>query len=123
MTQRELRASVGVRAHDTLLALVDARRISRRETPGGFLYLSASPRRAAQQLKKHEEVLATRAPPPMELPAQVLIAILLEVVRAARCRVDAARIVSRLADQQIGVTEDQVEQTLGRLGIKKKRAP
>ena len=53
----------------------------------------------------------------------MLIAILLEVVRAARCRVDAARIVSRLADQQIGVTEDQVEQTLGRLGIKKKRAP
>jgi hypothetical protein len=121
-THDELRAIVKVRAQYALLELVNAQRISRHRLPAEYLYLSGTPSRAAKQLAAREVMQSRSALSPPVLPASVVIAILLEVIQMARVRINAAEIVTRLGARKVGVTEEQVEETLKRFGIAKKGA-
>jgi len=121
-THEELRGLVRVRAHYALLELVNARRISRHQLPGQYLYLSANRKRASRQAAEREHMLAGGKPPP-ELPTPVVISILLEVIYFADVQVDPSDIAARLRVKGTEVSAEQVEQTLERFGIAKKGAP
>jgi hypothetical protein len=106
---------------NALLALVNANRISRHALPGEYLYLSAGRERAAHQLATRQGMQPSGAVAP-PLPKPVIISILLEVIHFADVQIDPTGIARRLRNKGIDVSEEQVEQTLDRFGIAKKRA-
>jgi hypothetical protein len=117
-THSELHVRLQVRVHNTLLDLVEDRRIGRETVPGHYLYVSANPARAQSQFLLRQQRSAEPAPPP-ESPAVVVIEVLLDLVRSAGVRPDADPVAARLAARGLAVTADQVEAIFSRYGLKK----
>jgi len=118
-THPELHARLHVRVHNTLLDLVEGRRIGRETWRGHYLYLSANPARAESQLSLRQQPPAGLVPPLPEPPAAVVIEVLLALVHSARVRPDAGRVAERLAVRGLPVTVEQVEAIFSRYGLKK----
>jgi len=118
-THPELHARLHVRVHNTLLDLVEGRRIGRETWRGHYLYLSANPARAESQLSLRQQPPAGLVPPLPEPPAAVVIEVLLALVHSARVRPDADRVAERLAVRGLPVTVEQVEAIFSRYGLKK----
>jgi hypothetical protein len=118
-THPELRARLQVRVHNTLLDLVQGRRIGRATWRGNHLYLSATPARAASQFRLRQQQAARLAPPLPEPPTAVVIEVLLDLVHSARLRPDAAQVAQRLAARGLPVTVDQVQAIFSRYELKK----
>jgi len=118
-THPELHTRLQVRVHNTLLDLVQDRRIGRETWKGQYLYLSAMPARAAAQLSLRQQQPAGLAPPRPEPPTAVIIEVLLDLVHSAKLRPDAEQVAQRLAARGLPVTIDQVEAIFSRYGLKK----
>jgi hypothetical protein len=118
-THPELHARLQVRVHNTLLDLVEGRRIGRETMRGHYLYVSANPARAESQLILRQRQPAGHVQSPPESPAAVVIEVLLDLVQSARVRPDAAGVAERLAARGLPVTVDQVESIFSRYGLKK----
>lgn len=118
-THPELHARLQVRVHNTLLDLVEGRRIGRETWRGHYLYVSAAPARAASQLSLRQQQPAELGPPLPEPPPAVVIEVLLDLVHSARLRPDAERVAERLTARGFPVTVDQVEAIFSRYGLKK----
>jgi len=118
-THAELHVRLQVRVHNTLLDLVEDRRIGRETLRGHYLYVSANPARAPSQfiLRQQQSAEPVQAPP--ESPAVVVIEVLLDLVRSAGVRPDAGPVAARLAARGLAVTADQVEAIFSRYGLKK----
>jgi len=121
-TQGELRRLVMVRVQETLLALVNTRRIRRKLFPAEYLYFSMDQERASQQLSRRKQIQEETALAEIELPLPLVVEILLEIVYASRAIVDPARIATRLRERGINVSAEDVKRTLERYGIAKKGA-
>jgi len=118
-THPELHARLQVRVHNTLLDLVQGRRIGRETIPGHYLYVSANPARAESQLRLRQQPAAGLAPPLPEPPTAVVIEVLLDLVHRAQLRPDANPVAQRLAARGLPVTVEQVEAIFSRYGLKK----
>ena len=118
-THHELHARLQVRVHNTLLDLVEGRRIGRETMRGHYLYVSANPARAAPQLILRQQQPAGLGQPLPEPPAAVVIEVLLDLVQSARVRPDADRVTERLAARGLPVTVEQVDAIFSRYGLKK----
>lgn len=118
-THAELHLSLQVRVHNTLLDLVEAKRIGRETLRGHYLYVSANPARAQSQFILRQQHSAELVWQPPEPPAVVVIEVLLDLVKSARVRPDAAPVAARLAARGLAVTVDQVEAIFSRYGLKK----
>jgi hypothetical protein len=118
-THSELHLSLQVRVHNTLLDLVEAKRIGRETLRGPYLYVSANPARAQSQFILRQQHSAELVWQPPEPPAVVVIEVLLDLVKSARVRPDAAQVAARLAARGLAVTVDQVEAIFSRYGLKK----
>lgn len=117
-THPELHARLQVRVHNTLLDLAQGRRIGRETWSGHYLYVSATPARAAAQLRLRQQQPAGLGPPP-EPPPAVVIEVLLDLVHSARVRPAADRVAERLAARGLPVTVEQVEAIFSRYELKK----
>jgi hypothetical protein len=119
-THPELYARLQVRVHNTLLDLVEGRRIGRETMRGHYLYVSANPARAESQLILRQQQQAGLLPPPLpEPPTEVVIEVLLDLVQSARLRPDADRVTERLAARGLPVTVEQIQAIFSRYGLKK----
>ncbi len=118
-THPELHARLHVRVHNTLLDLVEGGRIGRQTWRGHYLYLSATPARAASQLSRRRQQPAELGPPLPEPPTAVVIEVLLDLVHSARVQPDADRVAERLAARGLPVTVDQVQAIFSRYELKK----
>jgi len=118
-THSELHVRLQVRVHNTLLDLVEDRRIGRETLRGHYLYVSANPARAQSQFILRQQHSAELVWQPPEPPAVVVIEVLLDLVKSARVRPDAAQVAARLAARGLAVTVDQVEAIFSRYGLKK----
>jgi hypothetical protein len=117
-THSELHVRLQVRVHNTLLDLVEDRRIGRETLRGHYLYVSADSKRAESQMMQRQQQSAEPAVP-TDVPAPVVIEVLLDVVRSAGVRPDAGPVAARLAVRGLAVTVDQVEAIFSRYGLKK----
>ena len=117
-THSELHVRLQVRVHNTLLDLVEGRRIGRETLRGHYLYVSADSKRAESQMMRRQQQSAEPVPP-TESPAVVVIEVLLDLVRSAGVRPDAGPVAARLAARGLAVTADQVEAIFSRYGLKK----
>jgi len=118
-THPELHARLQVRVHNTLLDLVEGRRIGRETWRGHDLYLSATPARAESQLSLRQQQPAGLVPPLPEPSPAVVIEVLLDLVQSASVRPAADRVAERLAARGLPITIDQVEAIFSRYGLKK----
>jgi hypothetical protein len=118
-THPELQARLRVRVHNTLLDLVQDRRIGRQTWSGQYLYVSVTPARAESQLSRRQQQPAGLEPPLPEPPPAVVIEVLLDLVHSARLRPDAEQVAERLTARGFPVSVAQVEAVFRRYGLKK----
>jgi hypothetical protein len=122
-THEELQATLRLRVHDTLLDLVEDRRIAREMVDAVYVYLDVHARTAKRQLAKRQAQLqqaraAVTPQPPLD--SARVIDVLLAVIRAPRS--SAMRVTATLQRRGLGVTEAQVEEIFGRYVLGKKTA-
>jgi hypothetical protein len=120
---RELQRRLQVRVHNTLLALVRAKRLARESIGDEYLYVSPDPRRAKTQLAHRREIGAGAAAAAAPPPAMLVIEILLEVIHAAGIRGDPAAVAARLSARGVGVGVEQVTEVFRQHGLPQKKTP
>lgn len=118
-TQHELQVRLQVRVHNTLLDLVQEKRIRRETWAAQYLYVSADEARAEAQLTLRRTQPGIASEAAAEVTASAVIDVLLDLVRSAGVQVDAGRVAERLNARGIVVTPDQVENIFSRHGVKK----
>jgi hypothetical protein len=119
-THSELKLSLRVRVHNTLLDLVEEERIGRVELDRYFLYTSAKRRQARAQIARRKEKLETEITERQDRPSSaVVIEVLLEIIHRAKVEADPSAIAARLVARGVSVTAAQVETLLEEHGLKK----
>lgn len=118
-THHELHVRLRVRVHNTLLDLVEGRRIGREAIKGHYLYVSANPARAESQLILRQQQQEGIVQPKQEPSTTVIIEVLLDLVHSAKVQPDADRVTGRLTARGLPVTMEQVEGIFSRYGLKK----
>lgn len=118
-THHELQVRLRVRVHNTLLDLVQEKRIGREPMAGQYLYVSADAGRAGSQLALRRRQLEGAPGAAVEVPASLVIEVLLDLVQGAGVRLDAGCVAERLSARGIAVTADQVEGICSLHGVKK----
>jgi len=120
---RDLQVRLQVRVHNTLLDLVQAKRLVRETIADEYLYVSGDSARAQAQLAQRREwrpAPAIRSTPP---PPTLVIEILLEVIHAAGVRGNPRAIAARLTARGGVVSVEQVEAVLQQHGLPQKKTP
>jgi len=118
-TQHELQVRLQVRVHNTLLDLVQEKRIGRETWAAQYLYVSVDEVRAEAQLTLRRTQPGTAFEAAAEVTASAVIDVLLDLVRSTGVQVDASRVAERLNARGIVVTPGQVEDIFSRHGVKK----
>jgi len=118
-THHELKAIMHVRVHNTLLALVQEKRVNREHIEKLYLYVSAQRERAQEQVARRREWLAAgeKAAPVFEVPVMTVIEVLMEVIRAGQVLIDPAEVVQRLHGRGIQVSVGEAEQVFVCYGL------
>lgn len=119
-THPELERSLRVRVHNTLLDLVEEKRLGRVPLTRHFLYVSAERGDAKAQIARRDEELQREAAERREKPTTaVVIEVLLEIIHRAKVEAEPSAIAERLAARGFSVTQAQVEALLEAHGLKK----
>lgn len=122
---RELESLMHVPVYNPLLDLTRAARI-RRESfgPRRWLYLSADPQRAAEQLQVRKTLLASQPlpPPPIHVGSiDAVIAVLVETIQAGARLPTVLQVTQRLAMRNLSVLPEHVEQIWVHYGIDRQK--
>lgn len=116
-THTELNDLLCVKVHNTLLSLVREGRICREHIEQAYLYTSAEPTEAGEQISFRREQLAESDKGMDILPITTVIEVLIETIHAAKLRVAPKLISQRLVARGFPVTTRQVEQVFAQYGI------
>jgi hypothetical protein len=129
-THEELEVILGLRVHDTLRSLVEAKEIGRERIDAVYVYVDTDPEHAAAQLARRQgaaraqpasvEPAPSRPPPPPPLDLARVVDVLLAVIHAPRD--DARTIAARLRASGLAVEVEQVQAVFTQYGIEKKTA-
>jgi len=110
-THLELKALMHVRVHNTVLALVQEKRVNREHIEKLYVYVSAQRERAREQVARRGEWLAAgEAARVFEVPVMTVIEVLMEVIRAGQVLIGPAEVVQRLHGRGIQVSVGEAEQ-------------
>jgi hypothetical protein len=119
-THHELHVQLQVRVHNTLLDLMQEKRIGRESFTGQYLYVSADRERAGVQLAlRRKRQIEDSSAAAFEVPASVVIEVLMDIIQSAGVQLDPGGIAERLSCRGIAVTADQVESIFRLHGVKK----
>lgn len=115
-THTELNHILHIQVHNTLLTLVREARLGRERFGKAFLYVSAKPDKAAEQILKREKLalLPKEAEP---IPVTTIIEVLIEAIHAGRIRIRPKSVANRLSVRGVPITVKQVEQIFAQYGI------
>jgi hypothetical protein len=121
---RDLQTKLQVRVHNTLLDLVQAKRLGRTQLGDEFLYVSPARARARAQLAQRRALGPPEEVRPLAVPPTLVVEILLEIIQAAGVRGDPQAVAARLAARGVAASVAQVEAVLREHGLLgKKTAP
>ena len=123
-THGELSSLLRVRVHNTLLGLVREGRITRERIGSVYLYVSADPERAAQQVTERRELSALLAKMLRVLTDEEVVEVLVEALRAAPMIPTADQVARRLVARGVQLEPHHVEQVYEAHGLEpgKKKA-
>lgn len=118
-THQELKALLHVRVHNTLLTLVHDKRINREHIGKLYVYVSAVTLRAAEQVAKRHELLASgeKVAAVPEVPVTIVIEVLIEVIRAGKVLIAPVDVAQRLCSRGLPVTISEAEQVYDHYGL------
>ena len=121
-THDELALILGLRVHDTLRSLVQARQLEREDIDTVYVYFDADPkRRDAQREQRWRSTTAVRtARPPPPLNLLQIIEVLLAVIKTKKA--EAVAVSTRLRACGIDVSNEQVQTIFQHYGLEKKTA-
>ncbi len=122
-THKELQVLLRVHIHNTLLDLVNGKRIGRQLLDGLFLYVSAVPERASAQLSRRRQRVVSVIQPSTGCGQPLEIAVLLEIIHGARLIPGPAQIAERLVSKGVQVSGEHVETLFQKYGLKKTPGP
>lgn len=108
-THAELEALARVRVHNTLLGLVEEKRLSRERIGRLYLYASADEARRVGQFERRRALMSELGAGPDALPTEVVIAVLVEALLAGEGLAAGAVVAARLVAKGLDVTPEQVE--------------
>lgn len=119
---RELRSLLRARVHNTLMSLAQEGQIRREGVRRLYVYVSADPTTASQQMAARREIDGGEAPHARS-PArtETVIAVLVEALHIGDVRVEPAVVADRLRIRGIEVSCEQVEDILAPYGLGKKK--
>jgi hypothetical protein len=115
-THAELEQVLRLRVHNTLLGLFQQGRLGRERLEKTYLYVSARPRRAEEQVGARQQLLAEE-PATAPLPAATVIEVLVEALTAGRVTIAPSVVAQRLGARGVAVTGAQVEQVFAQYGV------
>jgi hypothetical protein len=118
MTHEELATLLGLRIHDTLLGLVQERRIQRERVGAVFLYCSRKISVNKKQILRRKELLKTQERP--RPTSRQIIATLLEVIKHPKAT--RQEIVNRCKRAGVVISRKVVDVIFDDLDLEKKRA-
>lgn len=123
-THGELSSLLRVRVHNTLLGLVREGRIARERIGNVYLYVSADPERAAQQVTERRELSALLTKMLRVLTDEEVVEVLVEALRAAPMIPTADQVARRLVARGVQLEPHHVEQVYEAHGLEpgKKKA-
>lgn len=122
----ELEAILGLRVHDTLRSLVEARALGRERVAAVYVYLAPDAERAAAQLEARRRLAQAPPPrvaaaaPPAALDLSRVVEVLVAVIHAPKD--EAATIAARLRAGGVAVTDEQVTAVFAQYALQKKTA-
>jgi len=120
-TQHELQLRLGVRVHNPLLDLVEAKQLEREPVQSEYVYVAAERARAIAQLARRRALGSAPAAPGPTTPA-LEVEVLLEVIHGARVPPpNAATIAARLEARGIHARVPEVAAVLVRHGLTGKK--
>jgi hypothetical protein len=117
----DLQVRLQVRVHNTLLDLVQAKRLARQTIGDEYLYVSGDSARAGAQLARRRECRPAPAIHPTPPPPALVIEILLEVIHAAGVRGNPAAIAARLTTRGVVVKVEQIHAVFQQHGLPQKK--
>lgn len=117
-THKQLKELLKLDLHDTLLILIKAKQLSRQKIDGHYIYFCASKADAKKQLAERKSTGILRRPN-NEISKLLIIEILVSIIRSNQVDIDLVTILSDLKIRKIATTEDEVEQVLCQLHLKK----
>ena len=105
--------------HNTLLALVHDKRISREHIEKLYVYVSIKTKRAAEQVARRREWLDSDIgiTPDSEVAITTVIEVLLELIRAGKVLIAPAVVVERLRVRGVHITIGEIEQVFAHYGL------
>jgi len=109
-THDELHNLLRVRVHNTLLGLIRDGRIGREHLDGKYLYVSADPKRAAEQIAERRELRALLAEALRVLTDEEVVEVLVEALRAAPQIPAPDEVARRLVARGVRLEPHHVEQ-------------
>lgn len=109
-THTELKHILRIQAHNTLLTLLKESRLGRERLNNTFLYVSAKPEKAADQIFKRRKLSAIPSQKIDPIPVATIIEVLIEAIHAGKISIRPALIAKQLAVRGVPVTVKQVEQ-------------
>lgn len=115
-THVELERVLRLRVHNTLLGLVQQGRLGRERLEKAYLYVSALPNRAEEQVRARQRI-AVAEPASAPLPAVTVIEVLVEALTAGRIMVAPSVVAQRLEARGVAVTGAQVGQVFTQYGV------
>ena len=117
-THKELAALLRIRVHNTLLTLVQSKRISRNVAGKRYLYVSTESKRAIAQLARRHELISATPEPLRDLPENIVIEVLLEVIHATtKIVITPAKVVERLKARGVSLSVEQVAHVFESYGL------
>lgn len=118
---KELEALLRTSVHNTLLDLKRDNTIRREPlgTPRGYVYFSIDPERGKNQLEQRRAQVAPKPwpPPPVQIPIETAIVILLETIHSAKQLASPSMLTSRLVARGYAIVVEQVEAVFANYGI------
>jgi len=108
-THAELKALARVRVHNTLLGLVEGKRLSRERIGCLYVYVSADEARRVVQFERRRALMSELGAGPVALPTEVVVAVLVEALLAGEGVAAGAVVAARLVAKGQDVTPEQVE--------------
>lgn len=119
---RELESLLRVRVQNTLLSLAGEGQIRREGLRRLYVYVSADPSRADEQLNARRAAGGGEPPDTSSSPGtETVIAVLVEALNIGDVRVESAVVADRLTIRGLAVSRDQVEDILAPYGLGKKK--
>ena len=124
-THDELQGLLRVRVHNTLLGLVRQGRIGRKRIERVFLYVSADPERAAQQVTERQELSASLAKMLRVPTDEEVVEVLVEALRTAPVIPVPEQVAGRLVARGVRLEPHHVQMVYEEHGLvpEKKTAP